>query len=752
MLIEDAELRELFRAESAEHIQSLEVGLLRLGQTPDDAALLEELFRQAHSLKGAARMLGLREIQRLAHEIENLLAEARQDKIRITADRVAPQLELLDRMRTEVALVLGESPSPALASLAREAAAIPRAGGETGVIASPGSADGAALPTGLPRAMARSGRAADLGEALSTGSVPPVVAPGTSAASPPPDTSLGSVPDVKSETVRIDSSRLDRLFQLGAELLVSTGRMERCELVLEGLVSRCDDQLKRSSDLGQALAELAVELEQLRAQMSTDSARLVSVARQVEHEIGALRLLPMSTLFDLFPRMLHDLGRELGKEVDYAVEGASSLVDKRVIEELKAPLTHLVRNALDHGIETPEERRRVGKPPQGRLSIVVRHLGETVWLRIRDDGRGLDPEAVRRQAVKLGVYRPEELSGLTDTQLHALILRSGFSTALQVTDLSGRGVGLDVVRATVERLHGTIEIGSTPGQGMQVDLRVPVTLSVPRALLIREWGQLYAIAFDSILFIERLQPSDLHLLGGRYGFYRGDQTIPLERLGLLLERSPPALEESPRLYCLALEVGGERFGLMLDEVLEAVDLVVKPFTMPLKRVRNLAGLAVLDSGSVCVVLDPFDLCRGMSRARSSSDPAATEVAQTPAPARKRILLAEDSITTRMQECRILEAAGYEVVSAVDGLDAWGKLAAGEFDAVVSDIQMPRLSGLELTERIRANRHYAELPVVLVSSLASEEDRRRGLEAGADAFITKSAFDQSMLLDCLGRLA
>jgi two-component system chemotaxis sensor kinase CheA len=319
-----------------------------------------------------------------------------------------------------------------------------------------------------------------------------------------------------------------------------------------------------------------------------------------------------------------------------------------------------------------------------------------------------------------------------------------------ITDLSGRGVGLDVVRATIERLHGAIQVESVSGQGLTIRLRLPVSLTATRALLVHEWGRTYALPLEEIRFVKRLRQTDVHLIEGRQCFDQEGQAIAIERLGLLLERAPPAFDEEVVLEVVVIQVGNERFGLVLERVLEITDLVVKPLMRPLNRVRHLAGLAVLSSGEVCPVLHAYDLLRSMSRTRQRA--AAAPAEEVERPARKRILLAEDSITTRVQERRILEAAGYEVQTAVDGLDAWSKLALQTFDAVVSDIQMPRMSGLELAERIRRSRQYAELPIVLVTSLASESDRRRGLEVGADAYITKSEFDQGLLLDCLARLA
>ena len=768
----------MFRAESEDHVRTIEAGLLALERQPGEGALLEEVFREAHSLKGAARMLGLRDIQNLAHEIETLLGEARQGKAGLSATGVMAQLAKLDQIRRLVAQAVGDEVTPVPTGDATSQAA--------GLAVPAERADAIPVPTPVPTPLSApsspsaptpvSTPAAALSPASEPASTPlsspspihtatPVGTPTTkitptespqaeiSGAEPAPAerprSGSGPVAELRIDTLRIESSRLDALMQLGGELVVSHGRIARWNQDLDRLQTQCDYLHKHPAESAQWLGELSAEIARLRGQMSGDIARLEAVATQLEGSIRTLRLLPLATLLDLFPRMVHDLAAELGKQVAYRVEGAATVADKRIIEELKAPLTHLLRNCIDHGLESPAERRRLGKPAEGRILISVTPGTDAITLLIQDDGRGLDLEAIRRQALKQRLHTADELQHLSEAQVQALILRPGFSTSPMITDLSGRGVGLDVVRTCVERLRGALSLESTPGQGLSIRLRLPVSLTATRAMLVREWGQTYALPFDDIAFLRRLRPAELHNLEGRQGFYEGDQAVPLERLGLLLERSPPAVKEEERLQCLVLRVGGETFGLILDEVLDAEDIVVKPTAAPLIRVRNLAGLAVLNSGQVCPVLNSYDLLRGMNRKVQRQAPVAEQEA---AQVQKRILLAEDSITTRMQERRILEAAGYAVETAVDGLDAWNKLALHPFDAVVSDIQMPRMSGLELAERMRKNRKFAEVPIVLVTSLATEEDRRRGLAAGADAYISKGEFDQTLLLDCLARLA
>ncbi len=699
-MIEDKELREMFRAESMEHISNIESGLLALERTPDSTALLDEVFREAHSLKGASRMLGLRDIQNLAHEIENLLGEARQEKFHITLQEVTPQLAKLDQLRRLVAQAVGDTATSPVAS-------------------SKPTRPTVAYPVEQP---------------------PRAIEPSVGAPTP--------LPDFRIDTLRIESSRLDTLLQLSAELLVSNRRIARWDDQLAQLLGQCEARLKNVTTADPWLTGFTDELARMSSHIASDIARQQSISNDLESGIRTLRLLPMSTLLELFPRMVHDLSIEFDKKITCRVEGATTVADKRIIEEIKAPLTHLLRNCIDHGIELPADRLQAGKPEHGQIKIVVTQSPAAVNIEVSDDGRGLDMQAIRQQCLTLQLRTADELEHMTEAQVQALVLEPGFSTSRMITDLSGRGVGLDVVRAGIERLRGALTLESTPGHGTVIRLRLPVSLTSTHAILLSEWGQTYAVAFDDIAFLKRLHPGELHNVEGRHCFYHGDQAIALERLGLLLELAPPALNEGEPLECVVLKVGGETFAISLDQVLDSEDLVIKPTSTLLTRVRNVAGMAILNSGVVCPVLSAGDLLRTMNRSvRASTQASETATAQP----QKTILLVEDSITTRMQERRILESAGYTVETAVDGLDAWNKLSLRTFDAVVSDINMPRMSGLELAEKIRANRNFSELPIVLITSLATEDDRRRGLEAGADAYISKSDFDQTLLLDSLARL-
>jgi len=709
-MIEDTKLRELFKAESEEHLQHLDDALLRLEKTPTDQALLEEAFREAHSLKGAARMLGLTSIQTPAHRLEDELNAARHGAQALNA-------EMLARMTVD----LVEIRRLALEAVAAGGANVP---------------DATLLQKVMPE--------------------PELTAPGAASSAP-----------FHIESVRVDTRKLDALMTHAGELTVTRMRVARRLTDIDALIDLAEEWARREAarrsgasapDADAALERLArmgTLLARLRTGISEDSARLDFIAGELESGIRLVRLLPLSNVFRLFPRLVHDLGLEQGKEVELVIEGEETNADKRILEEIKDPLMHMLRNAVDHGIEPPQTREQAGKARTGVVRIKASQTASSVTIEVTDDGRGLDEAAIKRAAVKRGLASEEALAAMSSAQVQSLIFTPGMSTVGFVTDVSGRGVGMSVVRANVERLKGSIQLQSAPGQGTSITILLPVTLATVRVLIVEVNGHPYGLPAECVQVMKMVAPADVFAVEGRNAVMHQGRPVSVARLADLLElpqatggakaRNAPAA--SP---CVLLSLGGEPFGVFVDALLDEQEVVLKPQSALLERVRNVAGATILDSGEICMVLNAQDLLASM---RKGAAPAAAPDAEAgEASARKKaILLAEDSIVTRTQEARILENAGYEVVTATDGLEAWNKLATRAFDAVVTDIIMPNLDGLGLAERIRHEPRYAELPIILVTSLASDEDKKRGLNVGANAYITKPAFDQQILLDCLERL-
>lgn len=738
--IEDQEMRQLFGTECDERLQKLDAGWLQLEREPTNAVLIEDLFREAHSLKGAARMLGLLDIQDMAHGMEDELGVIRKGEATLSAPLVQRQLKTLDQLRHLVNVAVGKTSETAEPVPHEIQADKPASAQTTPPVATEAAATVASeAVTRMDSGTSAPNEAADArAMAGADASALPVSRAGASATVPSPSKES----DFRIETIRVGADRLDFLLSQAGELVVCRNHIQRLNTELAGILA----QTWFSQQLPQ---HILAPLQSLSVKLSEDTARLSMVTGEMETGIRTLRLLPASTLLDQFPRMVHDLSLDQGKKVDLKLLGGDIVVDKRIIEEMKAPLMHLLRNAIDHGLETPSQRHDGGKPEMGKLTVRVYQEGDRVYIEVRDDGRGLNLDAVRALVVKKGLYTKEDAEQLDKSQLHMLILEQGFSTSKIITDVSGRGVGMNVVRTTVERLHGTLSIDSNAGKGMWITMGLPVSLISTRVLLVSEAGQIFAVPFENVVMLRKLAPQETRWVEGRQCIDADGEIVFLSQLGPLLNLPSPAKGPEHAGFCIVLNDGQSRIGVLVDELLSEQEVVIKPTPMPVQKNMQLLGVTILDSGVISPVLNVRGLSRQVleqvSRSNASTDaPKAGKKS-------KLILLAEDSITTRIQEKRILEGAGYEVIAAVDGFEAWSQLSRYNFDAVVSDIMMPIMTGLELTQKIRASKSFASLPVILVTTLNSEDDRRRGLEVGADAYLSKPEFDQTILLECLERL-
>ena len=823
MMIEDDELREVFKTASEEHLQNLDEGLLYLEKNPNDAAKIEELLREAHSLKGDAGMLGVKDVATLSHQIEHLLGGLKRQETTLTADLVDRISYGIDAIRQLVyAAVTGEPCEiNAFHSLAYLMGAKPET--PTDAISAINREQGTGNseqdePEGVEPPEEPQAIEEPVIDSVPVSPPDEMPIPVTTVAEPmnaPPPVTISRDSTYKIETIRVPTRNLDGLMTQTGELTVTKIRIAHRLNEIEDLVSLWEEwsrdafvnrfvvhdlenNLNRySSEKGtigqlqnyyhrstERLEQLGSLINQLRNTFSEDIARLDIISDELEDGIRTLRLLPLSTIFNLFPRMVRDLARQQRKEIELVISGGETRADKRILEEMKDPLMHILRNAIDHGIETPEERRKSGKPAIAKIELRGYQTATHVVLEVCDDGRGLDIEKIKQTALKRGICQPEELLGMTPQQIHSLIFAPGFTTRTVVTEVSGRGVGMDVVRTNVERLKGIIQVESSPRKGSVFRIQLGTTLATAHVLIVSVQGISYAIPVEFVQMTKLVQVNEIFAIEGRETIVFEDQPISVAQLADLLEirwtssqfepestisqesksrfsLSPSLIQKNPSSPtmdvaspCIILKVGEEKLGLFVDALVDEQDVVLKPQSQLLKRVRNVAGATILGTGEVCIILSPQDLIKSIRKqAGVISSPIARSAlkVQDNSSVKPVILLVEDSITTRTQEKRILEAAGYEVVTAVDGLDGFNKLGTRSFDAVVSDIQMPNLDGLSLVTKIRQNRDYSELPIILVTSLASDEDKRKGAEVGANAYITKASFNQEVLIETLKRL-
>ncbi|MEG4117891.1 hybrid sensor histidine kinase/response regulator [Microcoleus sp. N9_B4] len=830
-MIEDRELRDVFKVASQEHLQKLDDGLLYLEQHPSDLAKLELLLRETHSLKGDAGMLGVKNVASLAHQMEHILGSVKRGETQLNSDISDRLSQGLDAMRKLVnEAVTGEDSGVntfyILASM-MGASSQPQPQAAASIV-DPSSSQVPEQPLVEPQftepptqeleTNVETSEAVNLeknSSFLPLQSKPEFLlqaqnllapsGPATASASQSAVTA-SSTSSYRIETIRVATQNLDDLMTQAGELTVTKTRLghrvaeieqittlweewsreyfvtsltvDRMQIDENGIkangkFSHLQDYYQRTEE---RLERLGTLVNRLRNRVYEDTARLELITEALESGIRTLRLLPLSTIFNLFPRTVRDLAKREGKEVALVIEGGETTADKRILEEMKDPLMHMIRNAIDHGIETVDERKKIGKPPVATLRIKGYNIASNIIIEVADDGRGLNLESIKQTAVKRNICTLEQLAEMTDTQVQSLIFTPGFSTKKFVTEVSGRGVGLDVVRTNVEALKGSIQVESLPGKGCTLRLQISTSLATANVLIVIVEDIPYALPVEFVDTAQLVSQSEIFAIEGKETILSKGQPLSVAHLTDLLalnnrkgwQKNRHLRQEtgseisrknqkyfqdssSSKMPCIVLKVGEERLGLFVDALIDEQDVVMKPQSQLLKRVRNVSGATILATGEVCMVLNPHDLIKSVRQQVSSRGVSGARSQLENASRKQVLLLAEDSIATRTQEKRILEGAGYEVVTAVDGLDAFHKLKTRDFDAVISDIQMPNLDGLALTIKIRQQKEYSELPIILVTSLASDEDRKRGADAGANAYIPKGTFNQDVLVETLKRL-
>ncbi|HEV7773551.1 MAG TPA: response regulator [Conexibacter sp.] len=665
-------LLEIFREEAAERLDRVVATLLAIdaGDPPDDAT--DALFRDVHSLKGGAGLVGLEPVREVAHAAEELLSGVRSAGQPVSRELVAPLLAVADAMRRGVA---GEEivPEEAIAALSAAAPARPVAAAGSGA-AEPPPDD--AAPADRP---------------------PPT--------DPAPSNGAPALPRARIDgSIRVSTAKVDRV-------LDAAGSATLHQRSLGHLVGATADEL-----VGEALDRGAVLLDELQ-----DAA--------IE-----LRALPLSAITAPLPRYVRDLAASEDKEVELSLTGVETQLDRMVLDGLSDMLGHLLRNAIAHGIELPAERRAAGKPARGRVELRAEQRGGRVAIEVSDDGRGVAAELL--QAAPSGPALADRLA------------QPGFSTAGSVDAVSGRGVGLDAVKAHVESIGGGLAVESEPGRGTTITLDLPLTLAVLHVLLVERLGQAFGVPVPRVE--EVVAVDETTSLGGRPSIVLRGEAIPLGDLAAALGGVGGELPE--RAPALILCHGGTTVALACDRLLGEQSVVVKSLGPLLGRRRQYLGGAILSDGRVALIVDPAVAVAGAGALTATPAIERIESASVEAAAAPKVLVVDDQFTVRELQRSILEAAGYRVETAGDGVAALQQLGgAADIDLVVTDLEMPEMGGLELLRRVRGEPATASLPVVVVTSLAGEEDQRRGLEAGADAYVTKDRFDQRALLDTVERL-
>ncbi|HZQ83201.1 MAG TPA: hybrid sensor histidine kinase/response regulator [Acidimicrobiales bacterium] len=690
----EAEFKQLFAQEAEQRLTRLGQELLQLEERGSDAELVGSIFRDAHTLKGAAAVVGFDDVGRVAHAMEDLLEQLRSGERLPTPEIVDVLLAAVDLLveLIPVGLAGGSRPDDATAMAARIDAVArgttPAAAPEIETVElgtdEPATDEAAPLPAAAPAGERRS--------------------------------------RAESETVMVPVSRLDELVRLVGESAAAHLRIGR---LLGERLGTDPDTMPEFRDMSLVLNEL---------QERTMRARMV----------------PVATITDSLQRAVRDLARAQNKDVRWEVRGGDTELDRGVLQQLADPLLHLVRNAVDHGLEPTYDRITAGKPAQANVRLHAMQLGSEVIITVSDDGKGIDIDKVRAEAARRG----DDVSGMTDDEALYLIFRSGLSTAEFISDVSGRGVGLDVVRASVDAARGRMEVRSEPGAGTEFRIIVPITLAVLRCLLVEVGAERYALPMHSVVVAQAADETEDAHAEGRPAVWVGGEPVTASRLAAVLDRPESTNGKGPTGGGQIVVVAGltRRHAFYVDGLVGQRDVVVKGLSRLLPRLDVLAGASVEPDGSILLVLDAPGLIDRARRSRAgyrAVAPAAAEPLGAPT-RRGTILVVDDALTVRELERSILERAGYEVRTASDGLEALARLGEAPVDLVLADVEMPRMDGFALTEAIRAHVTYANLPVLILTSRASEEDRQRGLDAGADGYIVKSAFDETALLGAIER--
>ncbi len=756
MALDMAKFLTRFIEEARDNVNKLNQGLVKLEKNPDDAETVNAVFRSAHTIKGSARLMKLTGISEVAHRLEDVLAALREGKIGHSIqlnDVLFKGIDCIAELVEKTASgKVPEGDTSALCEALSQAASgtlalnSQRRGGKK----NEGETTAAAAQNIAPAVNAvfevKSGKAAATGGGSADLSSRP----------------SGGTDPAATETIRVDARKLDVLIRLMGEIVSTQNRLKhRLTEVKEAqrLAKRKSALLSTrrnegtvdlfQQDIIKTSLALSGKINKLAADMRDDATIQELLTTELQEKALMMRMVPLGQVFDPLHRMVRDLARSQEKNVDFIVEGADIGIDKKMMEKIGAPLIHMLRNAVDHGIESAEERRKAGKPEQGRITLSACYDAGSVVMELRDDGSGIAVDKVRERALLKKLFSKEELAVMTESDLVDLIFLPGFSTSSLITDVSGRGVGMDVVRKNfIEELKGAVSVETKTGAGVCFTIRLPMTLAVMRVLLVNTVNRTFAVTTQYVAEIVRVSASEVISVLGRKAIRLREELIPVQHLADLVEHTSGNPQRKNEILILIAKAGNEKLGLIVDSLIDEEDMVIKSLPYHLTKLPLVAGITISGKNEViCILNIPGMIAVAQSLTETRREGQAAE----PADSTVRILVVDDSINTRDIEKNILEAYGYEVDLAGDGIEAIEKTRNARYDLIVTDIEMPRLDGFSLTERLRSDETYKHTPIIIVTSREKEEDKKRGIMVGANAYIVKGAFDQTNLLETVQNL-
>lgn len=762
-----------FVEEAREHCSRISEGLLNLESSPDDSEMLNGLFRSAHTIKGSSRMLKLNGVTALAHKMEDVLDAVRGGKIQLSSNvssllfRGVDILSLMLDKITEGDLsfpapedLCGELAKAADESTAATVSAPPVS--ETPItdakpaeVSVPSSPDATTAPS-IPE----TSTAPSIPETKTVPLVPAVENVPTRverrAATPP-----GKIR--QADYLRINSSKLDELVRLMGEIVSEHGRFRRhigrlreIELNVTRHFTSLAKKLETVENFDPALIEMSKTLQ---LSLKQEVRAMYDASLMQDHLVGdlqdtslKLRMQPLSTVFDPLRRTVRDLATENAKDIDFVVEGGETEMDRKIIDRIGDSLMHMIRNSLDHGLESSaDERVAAGKPAKGTIALVAYYDSGCVTISLSDDGKGLSADKIREKALSKGLFDEAALAGMSQAEITNLIFMPGFSTSPIITDLSGRGVGMDVVRRSiVDELKGTIVIDTKVGKGTTFLLRLPLNLAIFPLFILSVNDKTCALPATSLVEMLSVNRDEIIKIVHKRAIRLREQIIPVENLSSILKLDRNDEDEGgddKQVLLVIVRDGEEKLGLIVDDILGREEMVVKPLPAHIKNLRMVSGVTIGERNSIINVLHVPEIIK---IAREVSNPAVKRQADSEERT-ATILVVDDSINTREIEKSILEAYGYTVFTAEDGEDGWEKTRQTQFDMVITDVEMPRLDGFSFTERLRGDAKYKNVPIIIVTSLEKDSDKKRGIQVGANAYIVKGAFDQSNLVSTVSTL-
>jgi len=788
------EIMQDFLIEAFEMIEQLDQDLVELEQRPDDLDLLNRIFRVAHTIKGSSSFLNFDVLTRLTHHMEDVLNKARHGDIRITPEimdvvlgsidqmksllyairdsgndssagiDIEPMVIKLDAVSTGQAVVAEPKSEPTPVSVATPAPEVTVAEpasdeddldyanmsadeieneierllkvrqeedkkkreakksteGGAPAVAAPQSAP---EPTAQPEALAPEPKPAEEAPKPAATQAPVPAKPAAPAAAAPAAAGGGEGGSAIEQTIRVDVNRLDHLMNLIGELVLGKNRL-----------------IKIYSDV-----EERYEGEQFLDELNQVVSSVSTVTTDLQIAVMKTRMLPIGKVFNKFPRMIRDLSRELNKKVELAISGEETELDKSIVEEIGDPLVHIIRNSVDHGIESPDVRVAAGKPDLGTVALKAYHEGNSIVIEIEDDGKGLDPMMLKSKAVEKGVISEKEADAMSDKEAFSLIFKPGFSTAAKITNVSGRGVGMDVVKTNIEKLNGIIEVDSQVNKGTTIKLKIPLTLAIIQALLVGVQEEFYAIPLSSVLETVRITRDDVFLVEGKSVLRLRNEVLSLVKLSDIFGVES-TLEEGDNLYVVIIGLAETKIGVIIDRLVGQEEIVIKSLGYYLKGIEGIAGATIRGDGRVTLIVDVSALMQLAKTAHKkvgsptlkSKEAQQTAIAKKTQPTDYRVLIVDDSKTDRSIMKSALKSLGVSIFEAVDGVDALNQIKSTDtpFDAVLIDIEMPKMDGYTLAGEIRKYNKYRNLPLIAVTSRSGKTDRMRGVEVGMVEYVTK----------------